>query len=629
MKSLIIFTGFLSVAFASVLYHEIFQANPENFVELIGSRIFSRYMDPTWTTKQAESDTILSNLNEKTQQLPNCLNHIINYNGMNLGPFTTPIVVSRYDVIHVKYRIQQRHRKENQTSKYTVWKRVFPFETATQIHNNETLPVKWCMRKAIRYDSECFDIPFIDNSPKAKPWSCESNWYLFPPSQKEDPLFYENSAWETEPLRMIIPASYKKFWSHDLHRINNETDTNVRWNYPAKTRPIFDIIVTKLRREDFPTMKAWTESLNIPYNGWTYQYTTVAREELTFELVKLDQNGEIYALGSTVLFCRNCKRFQTFQLAPIDKPFSLKNLKESFVELNSNTDNIHWGVGLVGEFDAAFFSQDDEELLQSPYSLLLKKGLDYKRRWVRLEKVQYSFEIRLLMQIIVGNGSFENVNWWSFNFKSLKEPISTETRRMRPGVFITMAGKEEHFPFRFHPQKLKFVSCGSAGKKQLAFEQLSSIFDTSIWTCIACSTILFTSFCCFVHYSKLQNSKVETTTCWKLLSHFILEYALTAKALCEQGDPISSKYIKLPCLRCAAGPYLLMLLVLTNAYKNKNIEEITLPRAPIPFDSFDALTQYSFKIYTRLISRFGNKETTGLQKMLVFSPIEFFSKKSK
>ncbi|CAL8131265.1 unnamed protein product [Orchesella dallaii] len=342
----------------SHVLEEDFMTSPENYQELINMRSYSRYRSLGWG-RHGESSVELINLPEKISTLPTCLNHIINFNGINLPGFQTPIVLSRYDVVHVKYRVLRRLYKFDNAPTYTNWKRSFPYETVSRIIQNETAPINRCQRKSEIQDLECFDIPFVDNSVKSRGWNCESHWYLYPPNPLEDPLFYELSAWNTFPLRMVIPASYKKFWSHQFRSLV-KSEVITPWILLTKSRRVYDVIITNLRPNDFQTMKAWTTSLHIPYNGWFYQYTTLHREELTFNLVSQME--------------MNSNRLQ-YKL-------------DSFADiLNSNTDNIHWGVGVIGEHEEAYYYLTNKELLQtSPYDVLRSESANHDRKlWTTLK----------------------------------------------------------------------------------------------------------------------------------------------------------------------------------------------------------------------------------------------------
>ncbi|CAL8127607.1 unnamed protein product [Orchesella dallaii] len=428
--------------------------------------------------------------------LQSCLNHIINYNGMDFIPFKSPIVLSRYDVIHVKYRVKRTWIRKSAEAIFTDWQRPLYFEQVSKLLANKTQTIPWCKRVSLLDDVECFDIEFVDNSPKTKGWSCESHWYLFPPNPTEDIMFYEENL---GGLRMLIPGSYKSFWSHNVGRVMNESELGTyRWGV-LKTRPNFDIIITQMDQIDYYTMRAWTKSLYAARNGLPKGYTTKAREESTFSLEKSDSLQDFgrigYKLKNTILFCRHCKRALPFQPIGVGPVFSEKELVAKFHYLHSNTDYIYWTFLLIGGLEEGFLSQNIREVLnKSPYNYLHSAGGEHKFLWSDLENAQYQIEARLLMQAIVGaNGSFRHQNWWGINWRFSYwhgiGNIPLETKYNSPIVVVGLAGNGDHFHFDVHPTKLKFVSCGKPLKDGLAFSQLTSIFDLTTWLCISLSII--------------------------------------------------------------------------------------------------------------------------------------------
>jgi len=190
-----------------------------NFIEEVSFRKYSHFRNENFLFTQ-KSDILLQNLVEMVASLPSCLNHIINYNGIDVKPFKSPVVLSRYDVIHVKYNLKKRWIKANGSPLSTNWKRLFAYEKVSKILANETKEIPWCKRESIRDDLECFDIPFVENGINGRGWWCESHWYIFPPNPVQDPLFYERGGELLTGLRLLIPGSFKKFWSHKLAYAN-------------------------------------------------------------------------------------------------------------------------------------------------------------------------------------------------------------------------------------------------------------------------------------------------------------------------------------------------------------------------------------------------------------------------
>jgi len=83
----------------------------------------------------------------------------------------------------------------------------------------------------------------------------------------------------------------------------------------------------------------------------------------------------------------------------------------------------------------------------------------------------------------------------------------------------------------------------------------------------------------------------------KLVSIFIQ----VTKALLEQGDPFSSGVSGTKRLRFSIGTFLLVAIVISNAYKSSNVYNLVLPRKPVPFENLSQLLSDSFKIYSKAI----------------------------
>lgn len=82
---------------------------------------------------------------------------------------------------------------------------------------------------------------------------------------------------------------------------------------------------------------------------------------------------------------------------------------------------------------------------------------------------------------------------------------------------------------------------------------------------------------------------------------FLLKYIhIPIKVVVEQGDPFLSSVTKTGNLRYAVGSFLLVGIVISNAYKSENVYNIMTLRQPIPYEKFDELVENNFTIYTRL-----------------------------
>lgn len=143
---------------------------------------------------------------------------------------------------------------------------------------------------------------------------------------------------------------------------------------------------------------------------------------------------------------------------------------------------------------------------------------------------------------------------------------------------------------------LKFVSCGKRGYNDLEYEQLLNVFDVPIWMLIMVSLIGATSSISGMVAG--LNMQVFTSTFFTCL-----------KVLLEQGTAFTRSYVKNSYIRVIVGCYLLISVVISNAYKNTNIYHMINDREPLKYDKLDELVDDNFSIYTRtayMYSRFRN-----------------------
>ncbi|CAL8127483.1 unnamed protein product [Orchesella dallaii] len=550
----------------------------------------------------------ITNLAETITRIPRCLHHIINYNGIDLPESQIPLVLSRYDVVKVKYQVITKGGSRNTASSFTEWTRTFPFEKVP-LKNRSGL--EWCQRLSMILDMDCYDTPLVDNTPKTKPWLCEAHWYLFPPSSNSDPLFFTSHNLQYDPhpsVRLVLPAAYKVFWGFGFSQENEENNVFAFRRIPIKSRPIYDIIITKMEPADFITINAWSNTLAAANNNFINRFTTSSREEFTLKLVT-QHDPETFALGEAVHFCRHCKQFESFFPVEFNGEFSKEGIKTRVQKSNLNTDNIHWGIFFLGHMFNSFDEDPDDELFNvSPYKILLSRFLNKAES---LEDVRMKCEIRLLMQSVIGNVTYQvmhPVSWKHPRWGSIPRAVTVRDVRRQPVLLAAMVGEYDYSEFRIHPSSLKFVSCGEAPKEGLAYKELTSIFDNPTWVGIVVtmvSMMLLSEISLKLENERETYTKVRTTKpLWK---YFVpngngssLGFLAPVMALLEQGDPFASRYLRIRRLRLAICVFLLMSLVISNAYKNENVTKITLPFAPLPVNTFAALVKHSFEVFTRI-----------------------------
>lgn len=141
---------------------------------------------------------------------------------------------------------------------------------------------------------------------------------------------------------------------------------------------------------------------------------------------------------------------------------------------------------------------------------------------------------------------------------------------------------------------LRFVSCGGdRGTWLIPFSELFTIYDNYVWALILLSVIALASAIARVPKQTFR-LKRHKATFFRL--HGLLN---TLKVLLEQGDPFPSSISNTINLRYAVGSFLLVGIVISNAYKSENVYNMITLRKPIPYEKFHELVDNNFTIYTR------------------------------
>lgn len=221
---------------------------------------------------------LVPNLNEYIEMVqPDCLLHLINYEGIDFLSFSYPVILSRYDSLMVYYLKVPKDSNTLNSRPLSVRRRLFLYEqtpilTATQLKNGSR-PVDhpklaWCQRYFPEY--QCNDIPFLDRVNKTRPWTCEAHLYLNPPAPDKDPLFYRWDSY-TKIHRLEIPVQFRLLWGwgylnefRESIALNTKTlnwlSTNL--NLFIVHRPTFQVLVTNSNAgTDSNLTLAWKDAI--------------------------------------------------------------------------------------------------------------------------------------------------------------------------------------------------------------------------------------------------------------------------------------------------------------------------------------------------------------------------------
>lgn len=163
-----------------------------------------------------------------------------------------------------------------------------------------------------------------------------------------------------------------------------------------------------------------------------------------------------------------------------------------------------------------------------------------------------------------------------------------------------------------HSDTLNFVACGQKGLQQIAFTELFKVYEGLVWFMILLTIV---AVGCLSSMLAFTNAHKTNECYWTSL-------LAAAQVLLEQGHGFSSRIESFPVAKLALGPFLVMGIILSSAYKNDNVYNIALPREPIPYETLGELVADEFEIYTRsgaVMVIIADLETDGKIIQLMFS----------
>lgn len=123
------------------------------------------------------------------------------------------------------------------------------------------------------------------------------------------------------------------------------------------------------------------------------------------------------------------------------------------------------------------------------------------------------------------------------------------------------------------------------GFSPFQFQELILVFDKWIWFLVINSMVA-------IAFTLRPLISLNQSSNWMA----------PVKLLLEQGDPFSGNVGTTYKFKVVIGIFMLMGIILSNAYKNSNVYNIISPKKPIPTEFFQELIQDNFSVYTRVDS---------------------------
>lgn len=502
-------------------------------------------------------DTYINQLIKST----NCLIVIDNFQNVNIQLEKTPVILrSQVPLVLLYYQNSGNIHRElisgiNSPVLHNV-SFIFP--------DNKPLlcPFSVFFTGLLKYEEICSTINLTEFSRQSKPTSCQVHLGVFPSRYSMKP----GSIWK-----------YPKMLSIKLNYLPSYLTTT------SSIYPIHGIIQIQVNNKtivDENTLSQWIYVTREPHPLFsTYHHDIFII--LNFERItgrsKFEEEG-VFATASVIKFCPACAqkngRLGIILLTTLAKIDRTRIVHVSFPRPN---EMLTWGV----RNDFA------ENLLLTKTILHLTTCEDKlsKYKLTKLFSMEDSYDRLAVAHSNVWASTLRNFSFsrnWSVENKctlSLPSYFSTSLL-LKPYV-------PQHFIFPYYIRSeldhLRFIGCGRQGYTTIPFQELANVYDTMVWICIAfCIVAVSTSTTGFVKDSNLCEN-----------------IATGMKLLLEQSNPFPTCVMNVTTIRLLVGSYLLMGIVLSNAYKNTNVYNMVSPRKPIHYEYFSDLVQDNFKVYTR------------------------------
>ncbi len=149
------------------------------------------------------------------------------------------------------------------------------------------------------------------------------------------------------------------------------------------------------------------------------------------------------------------------------------------------------------------------------------------------------------------------------------------------------------FSLQYAPHRIRFISCGDTFVSQRSYHVLLSSFDNYIWLSIVIVLLMFVP----ITYTQIFQTSATQPSTIKLRNVTAIILSIF-KCLVEQSTPFKEKMFLSQSflMRFVATCLLLSILVISNAYKNDNINVLISPLQFRPFENFEQIVNNNFEV---------------------------------
>lgn len=410
----------------------------------------------------------------------------------------------------------------------------------------------------------CLSINMIEYFLGSKPLPCYMHLEIFPPNY----LLDSDSSWVSHPL------VFEMIFKH--HRFHFYTPYTIP---PIHIRTKFQQSYEESEIES-QRIRKWIDAVRESYGS------DVSRHDifiiLNIHVTKFQgplncSNGYVKVVH-VLRICYNCRADQDgYYYGTITKS-ETRTLERSVVERKAFPNpgwNIAWDICPRNDIKSLA-----SQTLQEGCNFQQKKS--YKQLWIDVLQAKSILEKVATVHSQVLNSVMGNFSLYGFDQR---------TNRKQYPIFLISVEPEAYdrtlLTYRQYTNDifttLRFIGCGRQGMTSFPFNVLLNVYDAFVWIGII-AIISAVPFSIWL---------IRTPT------EVYIDAFSVLKILLEQGSPFSESLLCKIRYQILCSFPLLMGIVLSNAYKNNNIYNMVLPRAPILYNKFSELLRDNFKIYTR------------------------------
>ncbi|CAL8147174.1 unnamed protein product [Orchesella dallaii] len=520
-------------------------------------------------------------LDEALKPFKKCLIHITNFQGANIIPPQSPIILRQTKIIETK----NPKRRGPPTIHLSV-----PIEVV-----NSSLP-HFCPSLHLQKTSQtfCTQIELRHFLRNIRPWTCEAYISLYP----DRTLFIDKPSFtRLDSSLFTYPYSMKDFNIVFQQMIPYAQRINILvLNKPAKNVDTFTMIDIRIWMQE--SISKWSLGMvELPFKF---------RDLFLFIEIF---NGRNHMKMLTLKFgSGGLNRINEIRYAKVEKDDSDFSTLHKKLVLYSINDAMISRMGSLTKY------MDNQETTTSiPFMSIICGTSSITSHLHRQFSASSQEKLVVYKQFFVSIWISILQNYSIWDGGKIYRCDRSESENLVYDVKLTVLtlkfektkGNWDYYPVlvRNPETAFRFVSCGQPLLEALAFMELFNVYDFYIWICISLLVLLFPSI-----LFKMQEfgSQIRTSTQNRSTFQFYWFFQPVALIL-ERGDPFLKIQLETATARWMVGSLLIAGIVISNAYKNDNVYKMIAPRKIIPYNDIQQLVTDGFEIFTR-VTTFGNSQ---------------------